>query len=404
MLIVIYLFFFFPQFATAAQLDRSAALDDDNDNRGWVHGWAVDDAGVVEEETDATDTIDVGGTEYEPEFALFDRGIIGRAPAGVAALNNNEPSTSNILPGETMSYVFELASLQSTDTESTRLRELRRSLNGSQVAPEDVESPASDDLELARRQEPTKTVWISANTCQQPSRISPDQTTMDAPQLSLFVSKSSDITQPGPGQDNVEFIPFNEGAAMFNTTLTEDVFFSVYAPEVSSELFDTSLPYNYEIAVSTDQSYHTVADSDDSQLIWVDSDASGALLTTRNLTNSSDQVITTPPYVMFANNKEDLRINGIRKSYCGLAKWAQVRLLEDGQGGQITTDLKHGGQGNLTKQEFYVGGLNASSQYVAILVHDPIASTTDKKRNAPGGGGVVFRETEIKTKPGQFPH
>lgn len=399
LLLVVYLFFFFPQFATATELD-GASPNNVDDNGGWVNDRAGDDVEFSEETMSA---IDVGGIEYEPEFALFDRSIIGRAPAGVTGVTNNDPQSSNIQPGQTMYYVFEMSSVDDTDTSgSSRLRELRRDFNGSQTVPEDVEDPASGNTEIVRRQEATRTLWISANTCQQPSRISPDQTTMDPPQLSLFVSKSSDNTEPGPGQDDVEFIPFDEGAVMFNTALSEDVYFSVHAPEVSSEFFSTALPYNFEIAASYDESYHTVADSSDSQLIWVDSDATGALLTTRNLTSSPDQVLKTNPYLLFANNKEDLRINGLHSSYCGLNNVAQIRVPQNGLSGQITTGLKQGGQGNLTKQEFYVGGLNASSEYVAILVRNPdttSSSTTIKKRNGPGGGGVVFSQTELSTKP-----
>ncbi len=393
-LIIVYLFFFFPQFATAIELDSLTPRHDDDDG-----GLVYDRAGDVVDV--ATDAVDVGGPEYEPEFALFDRGIIGRAPAGVIPLKNNVPKSFNIRPGETIKYVFELSSLRVPGAPHSGLHELRRDLNGSQPASEN-EGPESDGLELVRRQQPTRTLWITANTCQQPSRISPDQTTMDPPQLSLFVSTSSTNTDPQPGQDDVKYLPFDEGAVMYNATPTTDVFFNIHAPDVSSDYFSTSQPYNFEIAASVDQSYHTVSSSPFSELIWVDSDAGGALLTTGFLNNHSDEVVTTVPYLLFANNKADTRINGLRKSYCGLQREAQIRVPEDGTNGQITTGLRQGGGANLTRQEFYISDLNASSEYVGILVRDPIASTSEKKRDVPGAGGVVFKETEMATKPCRF--
>ena len=401
LLILVYLFFFFPQIATAVELDSipgSVPPEYDTyetDDDGWIY--------------------DRAGPSYEPEFAAFDRSIIGRAPAGVTGLKNNEPWSSNIKPGETITCVFELSSAPDSDSgsDSTRLRELRRSPGESQTTP-DGATPDGDEssstnnnnsLELVRRQEPTRTLYISANTCQQPSRISPDQTSLDPPQLSLFVSKSSDNTSPGPDQDEaeVQFIPFKEGAVMFNTTFTEDVFFSIHAPQVSSEHFSNNLPYNFEIAASIDESYHSVTGEPNWELIWVDSDATGALFTTGNLTSTYDEVVDKLPYLLYANNKKDPRINGIRQSYCGLRREAQIRAPENGVSGQIMMGLKKGRPGVPTKQEFYIGGLNASSQYISILVKDRTVGTTDRRRDVAGGGGIVFRETEMDTKPGESP-
>ena len=396
LLIVLYLFFFLPQLATAIELDAITPVYEDHDD-DWISEPAPRDVDAVVGALDGADL------SYEPDFAAFDRSIIGRAPDGTTGLKNNEPWTSNISPGDTITCIFELSSAPDSDNSgSKRLRELRKRSDGPEMESEGEGSPGNDSTGLNRRQEASRTLYISANTCQQPSRISPDQTTLDPPQLTLFVSKSSDNTSPGPDQENTEFIPFEEGAVMYNMPLTENVFFSIHAPQVSSEHFTTTLPYNFEIAASVDESFHSVNDNPNSELIWIDSDATGALFTTRNLTSSPDQVIDDPPYLLFANNKKDMRINGIRNSYCGLRREAQIRVPENGMSGQITTGLKQGGPGNLTKQEFYVGGLNASSQYVGILVKDPTVSTPDRRRDVAGGGGVVFRQTEMDTKPREY--
>ncbi|KAI1498553.1 stretch-activated Ca2+-permeable channel component-domain-containing protein [Biscogniauxia marginata] len=387
---IIYLLLFSPQFALATDLGYTPA------NHGpdtWSYPTSEDDEPI--------DSLDLQSPIYEPDFALFDRGIIGRA-AGAAQVTNNQLVISNIQPGETLTYVFEQASVSSRSTEdSARSSELRRSLNRSQGEESDYDGDAPVvDQELSRRQGSTSTIWISANTCDQPGRISPDQTTMDPPQLTLFVSTTKDNTSPGPGKsDEVqETVVFTEGVAMFNTSLDRDVYMSISAPEVSTKYFSAGAIYNFELAVSTDEYYFAYDDVEDPNLIWVDSDASSTLLRTRNLTSSPDEVMATAPYVMFVQNKDDVRVNGIRNSYCGLSKWSQIRMLDDG-GGQISIGMKKGGSDNLTWQEFYITGLNASSHYSGILALVPSNNTRKRQAGSTGGNAVVFREVAFDTKP-----
>ncbi|KAI1076255.1 stretch-activated Ca2+-permeable channel component-domain-containing protein [Whalleya microplaca] len=400
LLLIIYLLLFSPQFALAA--DASHIPSDHN-----ADGWTYERHGIEE----TSETLDLRSPMYEPEFTPFDRSIIGRAPAGVTPLPDNEPQTANISPGTTLTYVYEASSVAGRAAHDwIEASELRRSLDLAEDGSEDGSEDGYDgrdvlaDAERVRRQQSAKTLWISANTCQQPPRSSPDQTTMDPPQLTLFVSTSADNTSPGPMQDmnSQKTIVFTEGAVMFNTSLDRDVYLSISAPNVSSEFFDAEQPYNFQVAASTDQSYHTYNVEDDSDLVWVDSDASAALFTSGNLTNSSDQTVSTMPYVMFAQNKDNVEINGLRYSYCGLSKFAQIRGLDDGGFGGVDMGLKKGGEGNLTRQEFYISGLNASSHYIGILVRTSTNNSTTKRlANSPvaGGGGVVFRQTEFETKP-----
>ncbi|KAI0012866.1 stretch-activated Ca2+-permeable channel component-domain-containing protein [Xylariaceae sp. FL0662B] len=394
LVLIIYLLLFSPQFALAAD---SVHIPSDYDVDEWLYGGRE-----VEEESEP---LALRAPMYEPEFTPFDRSIIGRAPAGVNILANNEPQTMNISPGTTLTYVFEAPSVAGRAAQdSSENPELRTSPSRSRD-PSEVGYDGGDalaDVERVRARQSSKTLWISANTCQQPSRTSPDRTVGDVPQLTLYVSTSTDNVSPGPGQDDSTqtAVAFTQGAVMFNTSLDRDIYVSISAPNVSSD-FDTQKPYNFQIAASTDQSYHTYDDQADSDLIWVDSDSSAALLTTRNLTNSSDQVISTLPYVMFAQNNDSMDIDGLQYSYCGLTKFAQIRGLDDGSSGTITMGLKKGGEGNLTRQEFYVSGLNASSRYFGILVRTPSDDIEKRQADGPiaGGGGVVFRPTGFDTKP-----
>ncbi|KAI1410936.1 stretch-activated Ca2+-permeable channel component-domain-containing protein [Hypoxylon sp. FL1857] len=390
LLLIIYLLLLSPQFAFAAELDPTFT----------DHG-APELVYELQEDVETPEKLDLRGPTYEPEFALFDRSIIGRVPANVATMSNNEVQKSNLAPGATMTYVFQASSVSGRAAQEPQ--ELRRSLNGTQEAAGDGQDDdgATYRMELSRRQTPSNTLWISANTCDQPWRVS--QTTMDPPQLTLYVSTSADNTSPGPqqGPDAPQKVTvFTEGAVMFNTSLDRDVYLSISAPNVASDLFDTTKQYNFELVASTDQYYYSYHDNpDESDLIWVDSDATAALLQTNYLTNTSDQVLTTPPYVIFAHNEDNVGINGMRNSYCGLSANAQIRNLADGTG-VITTGLKNMGEQNLTRQEFYVTGLNASSNYTGFLARPPAKSIQQRQNNPSSvGGGVVFQPTTFQTKP-----
>ncbi|KAI0119195.1 stretch-activated Ca2+-permeable channel component-domain-containing protein [Daldinia grandis] len=402
LLLVIYVILLSPQFAFAVEFDPIIADHD-------IHELSYQELDVV----DISEALALRGPAYEPDFALFDRSIIGRVPDSAAVLANNEMKKSNLAPGATMAYVFQASSVTSTAArDPNEPVELRRGLNESQAQAVDGngdEDQNEDDgtvikPELTRRKETTKTLWISANTCLQPGRRSSDQTAPDPPQLTLYVSTSSDNTSPGPQQsDNTQkAIVFTEGAVMFNTSIDKDVYLSISAPDVPAEQFDTSREYNFELVVSTDQYYFSFQGNhtDPDRLVWVDSDASAALLQTGFLNNVSSQVITTPPYVMFAHNDNNMDIKGLRNSYCGLSSYAQIRNLADGSSGAMTIGLKNGGEDNLTRQEFYVSGLNASSNYTAILARPPGKSLqTRQEESSTIGGGIVFQPATFSTKP-----
>ncbi|KAK3685021.1 stretch-activated Ca2+-permeable channel component-domain-containing protein [Podospora appendiculata] len=337
---------------------------------------------------------------YEPEFSAFDRSIIGRAPVGVTALVNNGEASMNLLEGSTQVFVF--PATEGSKRDSTRgSLELRDEEGISQEKQDDAQEPDEDHL-LARRQS-SRTVFISANTCQQPQPRSPSKTTTAPPQLTLYVSTSSTNQSPGPLADakSQVFVPFTEGAVMYNFTTKGDVYLGVHAPNLTDTF---SGIYNFKVAASTDELFHSYNDRDDADLIWVDSDSQGALLITHNLTASTDpeveaKVMSTEPYVMFAHNKNDHSIDGLRFSYCGLQTYAQIAATKNGQfASMVTTGMTKRGQGNLPKQEFYFSGLNSSSNYLGILAQPANVSDGGNDLVGVGGGGHVFRATNFSTK------
>ncbi|KAI0167280.1 stretch-activated Ca2+-permeable channel component-domain-containing protein [Pestalotiopsis sp. NC0098] len=388
-LLVVYIILFSPQFALAAEIlseEHGAGSDA-------VDAWAL--AESMEQAT--AETIDLRSEMYEPDFPLFDRSVIGRAPSGVTSLTNNVKSNQNLDKGSSIKFVFEASSLSSREAE---IFELRKRLDDSQDAELSVvedDQNGTELSELRQRATPTKTLWISANTCMQPERPEANQTAMDPPQLTLYVSTSSDNDSPGPAAppDNQEVRVFDQGAVMYNMTFSDDVYFTITAPNVS-DWFTSSL-YNIEVAASVDQSYHSYDTNTEPDLVWVDSDIGASLLRTGNLTNGSDTEVSRTPYTMFAYQQGDVSVRGVEKSYCGLKEYAQIG------GSQATTalmstGLTRRGQGNSTKQEFFITGLNKSSVYEAILVQEPNSGSLSKRDNVAGGGGVVFRQTEFDTK------
>ncbi|KAI0157439.1 stretch-activated Ca2+-permeable channel component-domain-containing protein [Xylariaceae sp. FL1272] len=336
---------------------------------------------------------------YDPGFELFDESIVGRAAdANGAVLIDADvaPTQTNINAGQTNAYIFQASSVSGRSAQEPGLsQELRRSLNDTREHFGDEE-----DEGLVRRQS-SETLWISVNTCLQPNRNSPSQTSMDPPQLTLFVSTSSKNTAPGPGQpDNAQkVIVFDEGAATYNTSAGEDVYFSISAPEVSDKYFSNDL-YNYNVSVSLEQYYYNYNNKAQPNLYWVDSDASATLFTTKNLTNSPNETVSEPPYVMFIQNQQDVGINGLRNSYCGLSSSAQIRPLESGTG-QLQVGLKQSTTTNLTVEQFYISSLNASSNYTGILATAPSTSSDVQKRQSgtSAGGVTVYREVDFETKP-----
>ena len=140
---------------------------------------------------------------------------------------------------------------------------------------------------------------------------------MDPPQLSLYVSISTDNQKPGPmGNMRTQTIHlFDEGAVMLEVPASGDVFLGVSAPMISNTFTGG---YNVEIAASVDTWFHTFDNKTRPDLIWVDSDSKATLLITQPLTNSTNEVMTGPPYVMFGQNQGDQSIRGVRNSLCGL--------------------------------------------------------------------------------------
>ncbi|KAM4056013.1 stretch-activated ca2+-permeable channel component domain-containing protein [Hirsutella rhossiliensis] len=317
---------------------------------------------------------------YKSEFDLFGHDVFRRAPPGVAPLENNKVTALNLQPGSTACYVLE-----------------RSAIFGNEANSPSQPSDASPKL-----------VHISANTCLQPANNGSDGNGSSAPQLILSVSNSSQTACQTPTQNPSENGGkiFREGAVMFGSNATGDVFIGITAPNVSSSFQGV---YNFELAVSLDDYMHRFENRQGAQLLWMDSDSTSALLVTRNLTENKEDIRRVMgeglPYDLYVSNKEAPAIYGLTHSVCGLQNMAQIkvgRMKNSVQNGPVATGMTLRGPGSFPKQQFHFVDLNASSSYVGILVKKSNMTGLGKRQEEgnPATGSTVFQATEFQTVSG----
>jgi calcium channel MID1 len=356
---------------------------------------------------------------YEAEFVGVDRGIVGRATTDPTALINNRMVLTNVEQGQLVSYMFSNSSLWADKSPATsglpsqitlQGRSIQRAGGGGGGAwgEDDDEAWEEQDLRLRARQTTSaaqRTLYITVTTCAQPQPIS-NTTTNSAPQLKLYVSQSSNNTNPGPNStSNADVVALVDGYVLYEANATGAVYMGVYADNSSSTY---SGVYSAQIAASIDGPYHYYWNSSDPNLFLIDSDDTSALLFTgafitnsTNVTLLEEWMSTSPPFVIFASDVENTSILGMQNSYCGLQNSAQIAASRPGQTvSNIQTGMTSIGDGTLPKQQFYVDGLGAGKTYNAILAMN--GNSTAAGDGVVGGGGQVFRMTSFSTLTGTY--
>jgi len=228
------------------------------------------------------------------------------------------------------------------------------------------------------------------------------------PQLTLFVATRASNTNPGPAGDasSQVSVPLQEGWANASVRASGDWYMSVHAPSLPSGFVGS---WNYELAVSIDDYYHS-ADTETPFLSLVDTDSSSALLVTQNLTqvNATStsaelfkqwMALSPPPFVMFAANVNHTSTMGIMNSYCGWRNAAQISASQrdvEGTDTNVQMGMIIRGIDNMPKEQFYITRLNASSSYVGVLALD--GNSTDSGSGVVGGGGKIWQPLSWKTQ------
>lgn len=342
---------------------------------------------------------------YEPEFAPFDRSIIGRAPTDpkieLSSLDNNGPDARNLEPGKTTCYVIDKKTL--VDGQRSE-----RDITG------DESTDGNSEGHQNSRRADTRTVYISANTCNAPAAGTKDGKPLKMPQLSLYVSTTNktqcvDATNFDEKNSALKEIPFVEGAVMYTLNASDSVYLSIAAPNLTRK---EEAVWKYEVAISFDEYYHSyVPNNGSAELLWMDSDSRSALLVSKVLTSNSSDTQTImkkrPPYEIYIGNSNLKTVDGLRHSACGLKNSADIWASSDKTGqryNQVTMGMTLRGPGSeqLPKQQFLLEGLNSSTNYTGILVQMPTKSNKRQSNNGrtAGGGGIVFEATDFQTMGG----
>lgn len=384
-LVVFYLSLSSPHFAYAAETDSTAAKDpslprllDLQDRLESTEQYGWDDDEEVEQ-------------NYEPDFAGFDRGIIGRAPVGSQYLENNVPGKLNItLGGDPQYWLFPNETLWGPHILGTsRLPS----------ALEDGTNWGISQNPIKQQNDPkySRMVYISISVCDQPSSNSNSLNGTFPPPLELYISSSN--PEPGPGNYDSE-VPVNLGFGDWTLTTTGAIYFAVLAPADSN--FNGS--YSYELAVSIDAPYASYLNT--TFLNFIDSDTNATLLETNitanaNTTFDTDlykQWMSTPHFSVFVLNPSNSAAWGLYRSFCGLKNHAQIiGNASDQQASSVNMSMTNR-TGGYPKEQFHIQNLNGSSNYSAI----PAIDGKSSGESVVGGGGMVWAPTNFSTKSGTY--
>jgi len=338
---------------------------------------------------------------YAPDFAYFDRSVVGRQQEEVKQLTDNKKEDGQAAPNSTHFFRF-----KPDRSRSIRARTVPGDVRGGDnisegnaVEEEDIDEDAeeTDEDGIEKRQSSSK-IWISANACSAPLP-SVKLITGQTPQLTLYVSTSARNQKPGPNTPDTTAVPFISGFANLTLQTGNEVYMGVAAPALADGWNGS---WSYEIAASIQGQYHNYANN--SQFIFmVDTDSESALFITHNLTNSnsSDEVkkwMDRNPFDMYAFPSSNWsNTNGLEASYCGLKSQFDAGSIKVNK--NITTIF---GQGQPAGR-FHISGLTAKTKYTGFLT---VAGSDTGPMDLPGietvrGGGEVFQQFQWTTKAGK---
>ena len=318
---------------------------------------------------------------YEPSFLPFDQGILGKRRDEITSLANNAPDKSNIVSGDTNYYRF-----SSKELKGQASRRLTR------LTPDsgDHADPGASGSQ----------VYISINTCAQPDP-SDQEAEIPPPQLNLYLSTSLSNQKPSATNRDLQ-VPLIEGAGSYNRSTPSELFLAVSAPSTAG----FKGQYTYELTASIDDFYASYDQS--IRLSSLDTDTNSTLLLTNDntTTNTSSSEyrkwLTGPqPYSIFVFPQNFSKLRGLTHSFCGLNNWAPIKgnTLDDQNPAIKTSMIVFGGKSSQLRQQTFVGALNGSTTYNAVVALD--GNTTAHGPGVIHGGGMVWSAIIFTTKSNQ---
>ena len=343
--------------------------------------------------------LDQSFTDDEPNL---DELLVKRQNDGNAMqIFNNQPRAMNIASGETQNWLITQDTLNGPPGDRGPGLPSPTGANASRIfEDEDIEE---DENTTVDKRQAERTVYITITTCIQPTYngSSPELEEAIPPQLTLYVSQSENNRLPGPdsnGSDSQQVLRLSGGYAKIELDNTSPVYIGVSAPNGTQFIGS----WNYEIGGSIDEPYHTVI-TRTPNLHFVDGDTHAALLITDDLTSAepnetsfSDWMELRPPFGMFVYPSNSRAMQGVRNSYCGLRMAGGLLANLQNASNQNVAEMTSRGLGGKPKEQFYITGLNSSSQYTGFLAMQ--GNSTDDGNNVVGGGGTVWQAVQFSTK------
>ncbi|KAL5121544.1 hypothetical protein ACEQ8H_000616 [Pleosporales sp. CAS-2024a] len=358
-----------------------------------------------------------GSGGYAPNFAYFDRGLLGRqddeTPETIV-LTENGKTEQDIDPGTTLFFVLKKGSsrlIRADDEAALEALEARDTAGPS--APSLDQGAAAEDVDtstwtrntsspLAKRQA-ASSIWLSANTCRQPNPplVNDGPASMNNPQLVMYISTSSKNQFPGPAStDDLATPPtgllFENGFASYAIQANSDVYIGISAPNLENGWFGS---WHFELAASSSGFYHSY-EGNDPFLYMVDTDSNSALFITYTLsepgTNDTEKWIQNNPFKMYAFEYESVtNITGLERSMCAVQYYNQSTNVT------MRTSITTRFGDRLPKGQFHLQGLKPGKQYNGFLT----ISGQQEELQLPGpgnttirGGGMIFQQFNFTTK------
>ena len=371
LLFVLYLIFSNPNYAYAADPDSIAHGDHNHPLILQLEGKSEVQLFSMQQ-----DTSDDHIQGYEPDFLGAGRDIIGRAPSPVTqTLQNNVPAIMTIMPGDLQNFVFPASAL------STALSSPTPAIPPSQIVVDTSAGPGTEP-----------NLYLTLSICAQPFATVDNPSGPPLP-LDLYISYSNINNQnPGPGLNMQQqgMVSTNQGFVNYTEHTSGDTYIGVSAPST----LGFSGNYTYQLTASNDEPYTYAQDFQ--SLYFLDSDSESGLFVTNNLTTSNstaqEWMSAGTPFGIFVQNQNDVSIQGLLRSYCGLNNSAQIKSSVGVEMGLNTV------AGGFPKQQFYVPGLNKSSSYYAVMALD--SQYQQSGPGNPGGGGMLWQDISFNTKSG----
>lgn len=342
---------------------------------------------------------------YESEFTVFGGGSLkGRASDGVIVLGNNEPKKFTLERGSKAYFALSLDGLGTRNDPTSPKSDAPWEKDGS------LETDGNVSREgLVRRQSVSPTVFVSATICRYPQRVG-GVSDKAPPSLRLLISSDGSNERPESTDPMTETDLFYEGAVMKRVSAsTSAVYFGIESPDLSDGDFEGD--WSFEVAVSTDDWYHSFEKDESSNMLQtVGVDNGAALLTTRDLAEDSAEAQAVmdsgPPYTLFVYNANSPQLKTVRRSYCGLENYAEIASSKDETPSRrVITSMTTRGPSKLPKQQFRIEGLDATTAYTAVLVRTGQQSLVKRQDGSSGSGGVrTFPETQFETATGEPSH